>query len=38
LLMGFKINYTKFYYPTWASFATFDRYLYIPEFVLGINL
>ena len=38
MLFGLKINYTKFYYPTWAAFATFDRYLYIPEIVLGINL
>jgi hypothetical protein len=38
LLFGLKVNYTKFYYPTWAAFATFDRYLYIPEIVLGINL
>ena len=38
MLLGLKINYTKFYYPTWAAFATFDRYLYIPEIVLGINL
>jgi hypothetical protein len=38
MLIGLKMNYTKFYYPTWAAFATFDRYLYIPEIVLGINL
>lgn len=38
MLIGMKMNFTKFYYPTWASFATFDRYLYIPEIVLGINL
>ena len=38
MLIGLKVNYTKFYYPTWASFATFNRYLYIPEIVLGINL
>jgi hypothetical protein len=38
MLVGLKINYTKFYYPTWAAFATFDRYLYVPEIALGINL
>jgi len=38
LLLGFKINYTKFYYPTWALYTTFNRYLYIPEFILGFNL
>jgi len=38
MLIGLKMNFTKFYYPTWAAFATFDRYLYIPEIVLGINL
>ena len=38
MLIGFKMNFTKFYYPTWAAFTTFDRYLFSPEFVLGINL
>jgi hypothetical protein len=38
MLIGLKMNFTKFYYPTWAAFATFDRYLYVPEIVLGINL
>jgi hypothetical protein len=38
ILVGLKVNYTKFYYPTWAAFTTFDRHLIIPEIVLGINL
>jgi hypothetical protein len=38
VLIGFKLNYTKFYYPTWALYTTFNRYLYIPEFVVGFNL
>jgi hypothetical protein len=38
MLIGLKANFTKFYYPTWAAFATFNRYLFIPEIVLGINL
>ena len=38
ILLGLKMNYTKFYYPIWAAFPTFNRYFYIPEFTLGFNL
>ncbi len=38
LLLGLKSNITKFYYPIWAAFPTFNRYFYIPEFVVGFNL
>lgn len=38
LILGFKSNYTKFYYPAWAAFARFDRYYWIPEFTVGIVL
>jgi hypothetical protein len=38
VIIGFKSNFTKFYYPLWAGFSTFDRYFYIPEFVVGFNL
>ncbi len=37
-VIGFKSNFTKFYYPMWAGFSTFDRFFYIPEFIIGLNL
>lgn len=38
VVIGFKSNFTKFYYPMWAAFSTFDRFFYIPEFIFGFNL
>lgn len=38
VVIGFKSNFTKFYYPMWAAFSTFDRFFYIPEFVFSFNL
>ena len=38
VLLGLKMNYTKFYYPIWAAFPTFNRYFYVPELVVGFNL
>jgi len=38
VLLGLKMNYTKFYYPIWAAFPTFNRYFYVPEFTIGFNL
>jgi hypothetical protein len=38
IVLGFKSNFTKFYYPMWAGFSTFDRYFYIPEFVCSLNI
>jgi hypothetical protein len=38
IVIGFKSNFTKFYYPLWAGFSTFDRYFFIPEFVFSFNL
>jgi len=38
VILGIKVNYTKYYYPIWAAFPTFDRYFYIPEIVIGLNL
>jgi hypothetical protein len=38
VVIGFKSNFTKFYYPLWAGFSTFDRFFYIPEFVFSFNL
>ena len=34
-LVGMKINKLKFYYPQWAAFSTFDRFFFIPEFIVG---
>ncbi len=38
VVIGLKNNFTKFYYPLWAGFSTFDRFFYIPEFVFSFNL
>ena len=38
LILGVKSNYTKFYYPVWAAFSTFDRFFWIPEFTVGFIL
>ena len=38
VIIGLKMNYTKFYYPIWVTFPTFDHYFYIPEITLGYNL
>jgi hypothetical protein len=38
VIIGLKMNYTKFYYPIWAAFPTFNRYFYIPEITVGFNL
>ncbi len=38
LLIGLKINYTKFYYPQWAAFSRFNRFFLIPELMIGFIL
>jgi hypothetical protein len=38
LLIGLKINYTKFYYPQWAAFSRFNRFFFIPELIVGFIL
>jgi hypothetical protein len=38
LLIGMKINYTKFYYPQWAAFSRFNRLFFIPELIVGFIL
>lgn len=38
LILGIKSNYTKFYYPVWAAFSTFNRFFWIPEFTVGFIL
>ncbi|MCP5061276.1 MAG: hypothetical protein GY936_02280 [Ignavibacteriae bacterium] len=36
--LGLRANYSKFYYPVWAVFPTWDRYSLIPEVVIGFVL
>ena len=38
LSIGLKLHFTKFYYPSWAAYSTFDRFYWIPEFNVGIVL
>jgi hypothetical protein len=38
ITVGFRFNSVKFFYPTWPLFPTFNRYFYIPEVLLGIQL
>ena len=35
--LGIKIHYTKFYYPSWAVYPTWNRFNFIPEVIIGIN-
>jgi hypothetical protein len=37
-LIGIKSSYTKFYYPLWAAYSTFNRYFWIPEITVGFIL
>ncbi|MBK7867606.1 MAG: hypothetical protein IPJ75_11855 [Ignavibacteriales bacterium] len=38
VVIGFKANYARFYYPLWAGFSTFDRFFLLPEFIFSFNL
>lgn len=38
IVQGVRLNYTKFFYQSWLSFSTFDRYIFFPEFIIGIQL
>ncbi|MFH1194219.1 MAG: hypothetical protein V1720_00825 [bacterium] len=38
IILGVKGNYIRYYLPAWATFPTWDRYHFIPEAVIGINL
>ena len=38
ITLGFKGNYTRLYYPAWAVFPTWDRYNFIPEVIIGLEL
>lgn len=38
VMQGVRISYTKFFYQSWISFSTIDRYVLYPEFIIGIQL
>lgn len=38
IVQGVRLSYTKFFYQSWLSFSTFDRYIFFPEFIIGIFL
>ena len=38
VVLGIKTSFTKFYYPAWITFSTFDRFFFIPELLLSFNL
>lgn len=38
IVQGVRLSYTKFFYQSWLSFSTFDRYIFFPEFIIGIQL
>lgn len=38
MTLGVRFNYSKFYWPTWAVFPSWDRSFYIPEVIIGFVL
>lgn len=36
--LGFRANYTTFFYKSWISFSTFEQYTFYPEFFAGFLL
>lgn len=38
LILGFRMNYLKFFYPEWLLFPTFNKYYYIPDLEVGFRL
>ncbi len=38
LAMEVKANITRFYYPTWLVFSSYERYNLIPEVIIGLTL
>jgi hypothetical protein len=38
VVQGVRLSYTKFFYQSWISFSTIDRYIFFPEFIIGIQL
>ncbi len=38
IFLGFKLNYSRYFYQSWVAFATNKSWLVIPEFQFGVNL
>lgn len=38
LSLGFRAIYTNFYWQTWTLFETFDRNIFYPQIIVGLNL
>ena len=38
MTLGVRFNYSKFYWPAWAVFPSWDRYFFIPEVIIGFVL
>ncbi|MEN8193748.1 MAG: hypothetical protein ABFS12_13075 [Bacteroidota bacterium] len=38
MTLGIRFNYTNLYWPAWAVFPSWDRYMYIPEVIIGFVL
>ncbi|NOX17259.1 MAG: hypothetical protein GXO87_03135 [Chlorobi bacterium] len=38
MTLGVKFNYSRFYWPAWAVFPTWDRFNFLPEVIVGFVL
>ena len=38
LTLGFRALYTDFFWQTWTLFETFDRNIFYPQIIVGLNL
>ena len=38
IILGFKAQYSNFFWQTWSLFETFDRYIFYPELTIGFIL
>jgi hypothetical protein len=38
MTIGFRGQYTDFFWQTWSLFETFDRRIFFPELIVGFNL
>ena len=38
MTLGVRFNYSRFYWPAWAVFPTWDRFNFLPEVVVGFVL
>ena len=36
--IGFNFNYSKIYWPSWPVFSSWDRFVFVPEVVVGFVL